>query len=95
MYRNFTRIMKLTTFILIVSMMQVSAAGFAQRLNLKQNNISLEKVFLEVRKQTGYDVFFENTKIKTSSRINADFQQRYARNSNEQNYRNEWIVFYH
>ncbi|WP_165825341.1 SusC/RagA family TonB-linked outer membrane protein [Pedobacter yonginense] len=73
MYRNFTRIMKLTTFILIVSMMQVSAAGFAQRLNLKKNSISLEKVFLEIRKQTGYDVFFENTKLKTSTLINADF----------------------
>ena len=53
--------------------MQVSAAGLAQRLTLKQDNVTLGKVFLEIRKQTGYDVFFENTKLKSTSRINANF----------------------
>jgi len=65
--------MKLTTFILIVSIMQVSAAGFGQKLTLKGDNITLGKVFLEIRKQTGYDVFFENTKLKSTTRIHADF----------------------
>ncbi|RZK73325.1 MAG: SusC/RagA family TonB-linked outer membrane protein, partial [Pedobacter sp.] len=73
MYKKLTLIMKFTTLILIASMMQVSAAGFAQKLTLKQKGITLGKLVVEIRKQTGYDVFFENTDLKSSARINADF----------------------
>ncbi len=53
--------------------MQVSASGLAQRLTLKQDNITLGKLVLEIRKQTGYDVFFENTRLKSSARVDANF----------------------
>lgn len=66
-------IMKLITFILIISLMQVSAATFGQNLTLKQNNVTIIRVFFEIRKQTGYDVLIGNTNFKTTERINADF----------------------
>lgn len=53
--------------------MQVSAATFGQTLTLKQNNVTITKVFFEIRKQTGYDVLIENTNFKTTQRINANF----------------------
>jgi TonB-linked SusC/RagA family outer membrane protein len=68
-------IMKLTIFILIISLMQVSATTFGQKLTLTEKNISMEKVFREIRKQTGYDVLIENTKFKTSQRMNANFKE--------------------
>lgn len=43
-------IMKLTTFILITTLMQVSAATFGQKLTLKENNLSMERMFKEIRK---------------------------------------------
>lgn len=65
-------IMKLTTFILLISLMQVSAATFGQRVTLKQKNLTIDKVFREIRKQTGYDVLMGYGDFK-ASKINANF----------------------
>jgi TonB-linked SusC/RagA family outer membrane protein len=65
--------MKLTTVLLIVSMMQVSAASFAQNVTLKQKNVSLEQLFKAIRKQTGYAVVWSGIKIRETKNINADF----------------------
>lgn len=66
--------MKLATIILMISLMQVSAASFGQKVTFHQRNTTLEKVIREIRKQTGYDVLFPTTRISISSRVNADFQ---------------------
>ncbi|WP_316819072.1 SusC/RagA family TonB-linked outer membrane protein [Pedobacter nyackensis] len=66
--------MKLITVLFIATMMQVSAASFAQKLTLKKDNISLEQLFKEIRKQTGYAVIYTAATIKDSKAINADFQ---------------------
>jgi TonB-linked SusC/RagA family outer membrane protein len=63
----------LTAFLIVLSLLQVSAASLAQKVTLKENNVSLEKVFREIRKQTGYDVLVDNTNFKTSKKINVNF----------------------
>lgn len=52
-------IMKLTTFILIIALVQASASVVAQRINLKQNNQPLSAVLRIIKNQTGY-VFLSN-----------------------------------
>ncbi|MES2650523.1 MAG: SusC/RagA family TonB-linked outer membrane protein [Bacteroidota bacterium] len=73
MYKNYTNkigmptgyiakiwlIMRLTTVILIATLMQVSAASLAQRVTLNQQKTSLEKIFREIHKQTGYDFLYD------------------------------------
>lgn len=66
-------IMKLTILILITTLMQVSAATFAQKVTLKENGLTMERMFREIRKQTGYNVIMDNSKL-TKSRINANFE---------------------
>ncbi|WP_259069258.1 SusC/RagA family TonB-linked outer membrane protein [Mucilaginibacter sp. X4EP1] len=56
--------MKLTTIILIVTFLHVSAAGIAQKITYKNNSASLEQIFKEIRKQTGYNVLVSSNKIK-------------------------------
>lgn len=87
MYTNFTTIrvplpayvpkllliMKLTTFILMLSLLQVSAASLGQNLTMQQKNVRISRIFLEIRKQTGYDVILPNSKFK-ETRFNADFR---------------------
>ncbi|MCJ0741190.1 SusC/RagA family TonB-linked outer membrane protein [Pedobacter montanisoli] len=51
--------MRLTTVILIASLMQVSAAGFAQRININKRNLRLETALNEIRKQSGYDFYYD------------------------------------
>lgn len=88
MYKNYTKfwctpsgytyklflIMKLTAIILITALMQVSAATFGQKLTLIGNNIPIEKVFVEISNQTGYDVLISTTKFKATKKINANFR---------------------
>lgn len=66
-------IMKLTTFIILISLMQVSASTFGQKMTLVERSVSLEKVLMEIRKQTGYDVLIIDTKFDLKKRIKADF----------------------
>lgn len=56
------RIMKLTAIFILVAFMQVSAKGFSQNVTLNETNSNLDKVFTEIRKQTGYD-FLYNTRL--------------------------------
>jgi TonB-linked SusC/RagA family outer membrane protein len=48
------KLMKLTFFLLLLSLLQVSASSLAQNITLNQKNVSLLKVFREIRSQTGY-----------------------------------------
>ena len=66
-------IMRLTTFLLIVTMMQVSANGFAQRLSYHQKNVSLKQVFKEIKNQTGFDVIWKSNAVNASRKIDAQF----------------------
>lgn len=63
-------VMRLTTVILILSLMQVSAIGLAQRVTLNEQNASLEKVFKEMRRQTGYDFLFNIEAIRENQHVN-------------------------
>lgn len=56
--KKFLLVMKLTTLLLFAAFMQLSAAGFGQRINFSQKNASLKQVFKEINKQTGYSVFW-------------------------------------
>lgn len=47
-------IMKLTIFILIISLAHVFASSFGQNVNLEQKNVSLKSVLNSIEAQTGY-----------------------------------------
>jgi len=54
---------KLTTLMLFVTILQVSAATFAQKVTLNVTNTPLEKVFDSIRDQSGVDFFFSASLI--------------------------------
>ncbi|WP_199756945.1 SusC/RagA family TonB-linked outer membrane protein [Pedobacter sp. KBW06] len=51
--------MKLTTFIIMIALLQANATVVAQRVTLKETNKPLSWVLKEIKRQTGY-VFFSN-----------------------------------
>ncbi|TKC63689.1 SusC/RagA family TonB-linked outer membrane protein [Pedobacter hiemivivus] len=67
-------VMKITTFLLLIAIMQVSASGFAQKITLSQKEITLKEFFRAIKKQTGYNVFYSNQLINDSRKINVDFE---------------------
>ncbi len=62
-------IMRLITVLLIASIMQVSAAGFAQRITLSQKKAPLEKIFREIHNQTGYDFLYDRKVLSTKKPV--------------------------
>ncbi|WP_426324370.1 SusC/RagA family TonB-linked outer membrane protein [Pedobacter sp. R-06] len=59
----------MTTFLL-----QVSASTFAQKLTFNKKDVSLKQLFREVKKQTGYNVLWEEGKVDDGQIIHASFK---------------------
>ncbi len=73
-------IMKLTFILWIVAFLQVSAASYAQKVNIKVKNVQLEDIVNQLRTQTGYDFLcnseiFEGLKPITLVAVNKDLAQ--------------------
>jgi len=67
-------VMKLTAILMIFAVIQVSARGFAQSITLSQKNISFEKVFSEIKRQTGYRILYSDKLINDQQAIDVDFK---------------------
>jgi TonB-linked SusC/RagA family outer membrane protein len=68
------RIVKLTVFLMTVFFIQVSAAGFAQKVTFVKQNASFKELFTEIRKQTGYNVFWQDSKVNEQQKFNVAFK---------------------
>ncbi|WP_316799744.1 SusC/RagA family TonB-linked outer membrane protein [Pedobacter frigidisoli] len=64
---------KIIAIILLISLMQVSAASFGQQVSIKGKNVSVEKVLWEIRKQTGYDVIVATSHFNMTKLLNVNF----------------------
>lgn len=61
--------MRLTTVILIASLIQVSAATFGQRITLNKTNVTLFSVLKDIRKQSGFDFYYDERTIPQNQRV--------------------------
>jgi len=68
------RIMKLTIIIITLFLMQVSAAGLAQKVTLQRNNASLRSIFTEIRRQTGYNVIYQTNQLRRANLVNVNVE---------------------
>jgi TonB-linked SusC/RagA family outer membrane protein len=61
--------MKLTSLILFLAFMQVSASTLAQKVTLSERNASLTTVFEQIRNQTGYDFAYTTATIQAAKSV--------------------------
>lgn len=66
--RKYLLVMKLTTLIITVFILQVSASTKAQ-ITLKENKASLEKVLEKIGKQSGYDFIYSKQDFKEAEKL--------------------------
>ena len=66
--------MRLTTVLLIASLMQVSAAGLAQKVNLKIDNAPLKTVLKALRQQSNYDFVYTDKMLDQSKAVTVNLQ---------------------
>lgn len=64
--------MRLTIIIITACFLQLSAAGFAQRITLTEQNTSLEKIIQKIRKQSGYDFLVDSKLIKKAKPVSVN-----------------------
>ncbi len=66
------RIMKLTIVLLIVACLQASAAGYSQQITLSAKNVTLQKIFQEIRKQSGYNFLYNDAWLDQKTRVSVE-----------------------
>ena len=69
--------MKLFIFFTIVACLQVSAKGYSQqKITLSEKNAPLEKIFKEIKKQTGYDfmLIYNPQMLKDAQKVTINVQ---------------------
>ena len=72
------RIMKLSTFLLLFTFLQVSATVYSQDtvLTLKLSNTTLKDVLYEIEQRTEYTFMYNDTKIDVSQYVSVDFEEK-------------------
>jgi len=71
--KSIVRAMKITILLMTAFLLQVQANGFAQNLTLNQRNTSLKQLSLQIRKQTGYSVLWQEGKVDGAIKVDAIF----------------------
>lgn len=61
--------MRLTAIILLSACLTAAAAGHTQGVTLHIKDAPLEKIFTEIRKQTGYNFLFSSRELKEAGRV--------------------------
>lgn len=59
----------LTCIVLMLTLLQVSASGFAQKITLSKKNITLQQLFKVIKVQSGYDFLYEPSELRNARRI--------------------------
>lgn len=67
-YANISLKLKLTFIIMTTVILQVSAAGYAQ-ITLKERGAPLEQIIQSIRKQTGYDFFYNASMLSKANPV--------------------------
>lgn len=65
-------VMKLTTLLILIGFLQVNAAVYGQRININASNISIETLFKQIEKQSGYSFFYKANTLKNLPKINVE-----------------------
>lgn len=66
--------MKLTVLILMVSFLQASATGNAQKVTISGKDLPVKKVFSAIKNQTGYVFFYDAALLKKSRPVTLSFK---------------------
>lgn len=61
--------MRWTTFFILVAGLKVSATGYSQTITLNERNAPLQKVFVEIYNQTGYQFFYKDALLKKAGNV--------------------------
>lgn len=71
---KFLIVMKLTAILLLIGTMHLSAASYSQSVTVSRKNTTLETVFKDIKKQTGYLFFYSGKVDLNRQTLNVDLK---------------------
>lgn len=66
--------MKLTFILLTAGFLQVSAAGYAQRVTLKVRDVSIKEIFEKIQAQTDYDFLYKTEDLQLTGKLSLELR---------------------
>ncbi len=87
------RIMKLTFALILIALLQVNASSFGQKITLRENKTSLEKVLKEIRKQSGYDLLYAGATLANTNSVTVDVKDMPLNAALEKCFKNQPVTF--
>src|SRR5688572_3581010 len=87
-------IMKITVILLLSACLVANAEGISQTVSLSEKNSSLEKVFKEIKKQTGYVFFFDELLMQRAERVTVNVQNAAVEDVLELCFKNQPLTYY-
>ncbi|SDJ99429.1 TonB-linked outer membrane protein, SusC/RagA family [Pedobacter sp. ok626] len=91
---KFFLIMKLTTVLLLLTILQVSASSYAQKITLKVNKMPMLAFFAQVQKQTGYDFLYNSDDLKKAMPITVNIENMPLKDALNLCFSNQPLNFY-
>jgi len=73
------KVMKLTTFVLVIALVQASAKSFSQKITLHETKAPLEKVITTIKQQSGYEFLYLDQDLKKENRHRTGYQRQHRR----------------
>lgn len=93
LYHKILLIMRLTTVLLIASLMHVNAAGVAQKITLSERNATLVSIFEKIKMQTGYDFVADGTLLRRAPLVTIHVNQTELKEVLSQIFKNQQLEF--
>lgn len=62
--RQYYKVMKLTTLLIVIALVQASAKSFSQQITLHETNAPLTKVINAIKQQSGYQFLYTDNELK-------------------------------
>jgi TonB-linked SusC/RagA family outer membrane protein len=87
------RIMKITAFLLTVICLHAAAGGYSQTITLSIKNASLEKVFVEIKKQTGYEFVYRWELLQNTRLVDIDVKDEPLKQVLDICFRNQRLTY--
>jgi TonB-linked SusC/RagA family outer membrane protein len=72
--KKLLRIMRLTAFLILAAALHVGARGFTQTVSISVKNAPLDKVFEQVKKQTGYSFMWDEKTLKGTKPVSLEMK---------------------
>lgn len=91
--RKLLLVMKLTVFLITIIFLQVSATAFSQKINLKEKNVSIDKVLNQIQDQSGYEFFYNASLLKQAGNVSISLKDASVQDALDQLFRDKPFTY--